>query len=462
MTRGLDPAEAASYRQNLLRYPSEQSNVDYKAAMPFDNHRTDAFTAKIVKHIIAFANSGGGTLVIGFKENAAKQPEPDPAMSDIIASTYDVTPMTRAVNHCVRGTEAVTIEVHREYLDDPQVSYVVITVSPFIQAPFFCNVDMTEGETGRGRKILAQGDLYVRTGQAETVALAQPDDWIRLLNAAVEARQNDLLTRFSALMRQFGLTPNSALVRTSLANLKEEFESWISAQEEVAQETAADAGRPLHGSLTFSYRTVEALTGMIAPDLLRVAQAAIRPNTGWPIGVVLESPSEQSNRTVSTETGLVTIIGRDDTPHFDYWVLDYTGQFLLFRNLQEDWEEATAGKELKLKTAVWRIAEALDHCVALFRALGADNQAQIMFEARYSGLTGRILTNQPDMFMLQGPATVNTVKVFRTGTLDEFAADADGLTFEVARQVFSVFNFFDVNQRIVAQHYQEYRASKVR
>ena len=60
--------EDPKYLRELLLYPAESKAVEYKAAVKFSKN-TD-FAAKLVKEILALANSGGGHIIIGFKEQA--------------------------------------------------------------------------------------------------------------------------------------------------------------------------------------------------------------------------------------------------------------------------------------------------------------------------------------------------------------------------------------------------------
>jgi len=50
--------EDPRYLKELLQYPAEAKDVDYKAAVKFDEKTV--FAAKLVKQILAFVNSGGG------------------------------------------------------------------------------------------------------------------------------------------------------------------------------------------------------------------------------------------------------------------------------------------------------------------------------------------------------------------------------------------------------------------
>lgn len=457
MTQPNREPEAAEYRENLLRYPHERPNVDYKAAVAF--RKRDAFGAKLIKHILALANGGGGTLVIGFREDDHKQPVPDEAMSPEIASTYDPTVLTPAVNEAVRGTTGVTLQIHKHPYEG--VTYPIITVEPFQDIPYFCAVERRDED---GKMLLKQGALYIRSGDSATVELATPEDWLRLLDVAVTRRQDDLLARFGALMRQLGVMPPEAQ-GPAAEQLKREFQQWVDAQTAQAYGLAAEGNRTLPGSYRFAYGPLEPVSPRIDAELRRAMQEARRPNTGWPIGLMPQGFRNPHDRTEAVDDGVRTVIGQHDTSHFDYWLLARTGNFFLLRNLQEDVDYGTpgfrAGSFLRTSTVVWRVAEAVDHCVALYRALGVGGEAQVFFEVEYGGLNGRTLFDDQHILFHGGAATRDTVRFVRLVSLDQLVADADSIVQDAVREVLSVFGFFEVPPTYVGRQLLEYRSSNV-
>ncbi|GGO41787.1 RNA-binding domain-containing protein [Deinococcus humi] len=457
MTQPNREQEAAEYRINLLRYPNERPDVDYKAAMAFQ--KREPFGIKLIKHIIAFANGGGGTIIIGFKEDGNGRHLPDDEMTPDIAGSYDPTVLTPAVNEAVRGSVGVRLQIHKEILDD--VTYPIITVESFQELPYFCAVDRNDE---RGRPLLKQGALYIRSNEASSVELATPDDWLRLLEVAVTRRQDDLLIRFGALIRQFGLAPQEAH-GASLDQLKQDFQNWVEQQKAEALRLAIEGDREILGSCLFAYGPVKPLPTRIDSDLLKVMQEARRPNTGWPIGLIPYGFRNPKDRLTPVDEGLRTVIGLNEEGHYDYWLLTRSGAFFLFRNLEEDetfWgDRFRPGATLSGPTVVWRIAEALDHCIALYRSLGVAGEAMVFFEVEYDGLTGRTLTDDKGRAIRAGPATRKTTRFLRTASLDQMVADADGIVLEAVREIVSVFQFFDVPPAYVARELQEYRNSNV-
>lgn len=185
-----DPTLANAFRQRLLEFPAERQDVEYKSSEPFDG-KSD-FSLKLLKHIQAMANSGGGSIVIGFTEGGAKPYEPDPNHTDDLAKTYDPTAVSKAVNASVARGQSVELSVHPTALKVTGRVYPIITVQPFKDDPVVCRTD-------RG-KILRQGFVYVRRPGAETSEVSRPEDWKDLIDRCVERRQDEFLQRLSKML----------------------------------------------------------------------------------------------------------------------------------------------------------------------------------------------------------------------------------------------------------------------
>ena len=164
--------------RRLLAFPAECKEVDYKAAVGFG--KQPDFNAKLVKHILGFANSGGGHIIIGYKEQPDGSHAPDPDMSEEIASSYDVTPLCEYVERYIEGQDRIKIKVYREEYGGTK--YPIIHVYPFEHYPLYC----TRGcNSERGSTvILTKNYVYMRIEGARTIAVATIHDlqsWRRLL-----------------------------------------------------------------------------------------------------------------------------------------------------------------------------------------------------------------------------------------------------------------------------------------
>lgn len=101
-TKPIDAITAAYVAALLEHGPAEGPTIEYKAGlagtrkgqdpwMMGDSKTVDGTREKIVKEVVAFANAGGGTLVLGIAENKEDPPRPSEILP-IPQSTSGTTP----------------------------------------------------------------------------------------------------------------------------------------------------------------------------------------------------------------------------------------------------------------------------------------------------------------------------------------------------------------------------------
>ena len=171
------------YLKELLQYPAESKDVDYKSAVKFEEG-TD-FAAKLVKHILAFANSGRGYLIIGYKEQTDGSLAPDPAITDEIVASYEVTRVCQHVEKYLGGQDRIGIKIYKEEFAGNK--YPISIIDRFQEYPFVCTKDYISPATGEA--ILKSGQVYIRTEGARTLVAATVEispEWRQLLRECMK------------------------------------------------------------------------------------------------------------------------------------------------------------------------------------------------------------------------------------------------------------------------------------
>jgi len=177
------------YLQSLLEFPKESDKCDYKAAIKFEE-RSD-FALKLVKHILGFGNSGGGHIVIGYKEsNPKKTLSIDENLSDEIVSSYEVTRLCQYVDSILGSQDRIDLTITK--VDFNGETFPMIYVLPFAKRPFFCKRDL---KLSNGDIVLEDGTIYIRVPGAKTVKVAGAGDWDRLISQCVEAEYETFVRR---------------------------------------------------------------------------------------------------------------------------------------------------------------------------------------------------------------------------------------------------------------------------
>lgn len=104
---------------------------------------------------------------------------------------------------------------------------------------------------------------------------------------------------------------------------------------------------------------------------------------GWPIGVVIDV---DSYRPKHKDKAVEAIIKTDES--FDTWTLNSSGDFYLLKTLFEQKRDPSA---IYIDVRLSRLLEAFARIAALYRQLGAGDNARIKVQFKYGGLLNRTL-----------------------------------------------------------------------
>ena len=133
----------------------ESDELDYKAAQDWDE-MTRAGRAKFVRHLLAFANTRGGYLVVGVGEDASGYPALRTGLTEKQCASFDPSKVGAFVNSHVEPAIDFTIE--RPEIDGRR--YAIFVIHPFKTMPHVCAKGV-EGE-------LQTGVFYIRTPDASS------------------------------------------------------------------------------------------------------------------------------------------------------------------------------------------------------------------------------------------------------------------------------------------------------
>ncbi len=203
-------------------------------------------------------------------------------------------------------------------------------------------------------------------------------------------------------------------------------------------------------------------------QLLLAAQRAELRNTGWPIGLVLQSPGLAP---VPTPDGIEARLGRYSSGRTeDFWYFRSDGSYYVSRLFEEDLEtprftssEGHPERSIWFDVRIWRIAEVFLHSAMLYRELGIPPEEPYTLAVNHRGLEAR------EFYVSTPLRSVNRGKICRSPaatwtrevTQDYVISNLKSLVGEVASGLFVLFDFAQISQEVVNGIVDEFLHSRV-
>ena len=257
-------------------------------------------------------------------------------------------------------------------------------------------------------------------------------------------------------------TSFSDLVSRGLMTLKDsdkEIEAWFKEQGAYFRKKLGDFG---------SYEVIHYLpnnyTEFNTDSLNNALRMAELQRTGWPIGAYLTSGDQ---RPQPQEDGIKAEYGPTDYLLLDYWYAKNKGEFYFARNLESDSGNGKAKPKtvLYFDTLVWRVAEALEHCLALYKNLNVDDSERMKVKISLYHLNNRTLSawNPVRAFSLSHYVCGSEKSSWEMETtLRDLNTNLDMTIYEAVKKLSVMFDFFVPNKDVVADILnREYRKSRM-
>ncbi|CAJ3021832.1 gp78 [Burkholderia pseudomallei] len=386
------------YIEQLVKRPGESLVVEIKTWIsPTD----PTGQAKIIKGAIAMRNRGGGYLVIGFDDKTMTA-DTGSAPTDV-RSTFHVD----VIQGLVTKYASQAFEIAVEFVEYDHAIHPVIVVPPGVRTPVFAKQQLT----GDGGKMLVERDVaYVRTlnsNNTPSTAKAQYKDWDELCEICFNNREADIgrfLRRHLAAadpgaLREFALTlagngPVRESVRECLDRIMAE---GLGRFQAVTQEQKARL--PKHGS----WEVALIIDGQFPPqsELEEFANLLSSSNpslTGWPMWLNSRTFRDEDKRPYVFDSAWETLIIALDPNtfmHVDFMRVHPNGSFYSYRALDDDLSPGTRaptpGTALDIILPITRVGETIAVGLSFAKALQADEQTNLQFLFRWTGLKDRVL-----------------------------------------------------------------------
>lgn len=244
----------------------------------------------------------------------------------------------------------------------------------------------------------------------------------------------------------------SPYMPSSVPSLDDE---WISKHKEAALSGLKKSGKS--GFMEIRMTLPDSKLNVTQGELLRVANQAQMHRFGWPIGVVID---KEDYRPKPKTDGIVAEINIEEKNRssYDYWAIRRDGSFYLLKSLFEDIRKPD---HIFLNRRIVRITEALLYSVRLYSGLNILPASSILIGIRHGGLKGRFISSVGNRTLSNNHES-NEDEAYTEveTTFEKIESDLVNEVQKFTQPLFIIFNFFELDRKVLADIVNSYVAGK--
>ena len=423
-----------------------QENLEVEAKNWLNGLADNGSKATLAKEIIALANHGGGYVFIGFDDGGAELTEMEPEAGQLEAFTQD------AVAGLVQRYVSPPCQCRVEFAskNGSDIRHPVIVVPGNHRTPLFAARGGPDDEMISGR-------VYVRRPGGSSEEARTQDDWEKLIERLVKARQSEMLHSFREV-----LDPSSRVLEPEQSSLEDWQAENVTLWREIVDRFDEDDPRRLaSGFWTVSF----AIAPFNTPSLAALNTALDRDmpkHSGWPPFTYLHRdpvrPRAQGDLITAYIGGLQDgEVPANRTDHADYWRVSRDGKGFLLRPMQEDRagylgnvHPRPEGPFFDWVLPVYRATEVLKFIEALAGQFGGE-EPSFQLLLTYHNTQNRQLTQHDHRYNLWDGAVCHAEQI--ENRIEAPVADIEGnleeLVHSLLTPVYEQFDFTELPRALV-------------
>ncbi len=174
-----------------IRHGYETKEFDYKGPMSWDDSNKEE-RCKLVKDVLAMANTNGGIIVFGVSENENKTYNWEGLSPDQL-KTFDTT----KINQFLQKYSEPPINTYFKIQNENEKFFGILQIPQFKSTPHLCKSEFPN--------ILRKAALYIRSDNNESIEIVSTKDFSELIEKAIRNRSNQLVSMFSSILKH-GIT----------------------------------------------------------------------------------------------------------------------------------------------------------------------------------------------------------------------------------------------------------------
>ena len=432
-------ADVALQLEALINDLREGLQVEVKNWLNGLNQAADK--ARLAKEIIALANSGGGFIFIGFEDEEPHAPI-EPTEEERRGFTQD---SIAGLVHAYLSPPC-QCELHFVRQENGAIAHPVLVVPGEHRTPVFA----LRGGPENG--ILDNGKVYVRRPGGNSEHARTQDDWERLLERLVKARQSSQLNAIREI-----INPSRALDAPLDRNA--ELETWTEEnltrwQERIAHLDPNDPRRFQSGYWYTSY-LIEPFEPPSLVELREQFDRQMPKYSGWPPFTFLHRDDRRPQP--HGETIEAWMGEGDDGWHSDFWRVARDGRAFLLRPMQEDRPDYGSSvipgpprPTFDWVLPIYRVAELLKQLEA-FASINGGGESNFDLILKYEGTAGRTLWRTDEHYWLDehGPSNMEALSSQISANVAELEFNLNEIVWKLLQPIYAQFNFAELPKELV-------------
>lgn len=425
----------------LLTQPRESLNVEYKSWLDLSSNHGKATLAKAA---ISLANHGGGTIVIGMKENESDKATPvsKPKPSNI--TRYDAVIVNAAINRFADPKLACEVQFAIHPDTDEEHAFVVIPG----------NVSVPVMSTRDSGDDIKQQTCYMRKPGPKSEPPYTSEEWRTMLDRCVWASRGKILESIRAIVlgsaQPITLDPSDSELLADFR--RKSHQRWLELTNSLSKDSSA---RFPHGyfEIAFLLSDIEPLASLT--KLREILRDGPAQTSGWPPFITLSRAPFRS-RVVddAIENWLGDPQGEkvfNDAYSLPFWRAHPSGCFYQIEGYMENirLRDDAPGTNHYPEFAIARLAHFLWFAQNL--AVHLDDDTDVIVACKFTGLENRKLSGTPqrpifEHHLCHDPEFHFQIKLSQaqiSGNLVEVIS-------EQLRPLYERFDFYELKQSFVS------------
>lgn len=402
--------------------------------------------AKLAKEIIALANNGGGYIFIGFDDEGEGHPEIPPDAGELEAFTQDS--IASLVERYVTPPCQCTVEYFLR--EGSELSHPVIAVPGEHRTPVWAQRGSPDKTT------LQKGTMYVRRPGGYSEPAKTQDDWEKVLDRLVKARQIDQFNAFRDI-----INPPKDVVAA-----KPDLDQWDKTsldiwRKKVAKLPDGDGRCHQQGYWTVSF-SIEPFKNPTLRELKEFLERESPAYSGWrPFTFIHRAPLKPTAAGDIIQAWLAqdhnpkTLTSVDERA--DFWRVSRDGTGFLLRPMQEDRESYCSnisprpqGPSFDWTFPIYRMTEVLKFVEALALKF-SDQNAEFNILLNYYRTEGRSLQSHSFKYNLWESAscTQDTLVARLSGVVSDIGVSLEEKIYSLLTPIYEQFDFTELPKTLV-------------